>query len=575
MAPPADPTHPANEPPRALEGATAEAQAQPDDLGPGCVECRVGSSRRVIDVEALGEVVLGRSSEATLVIDDERVSRRHLKLEVRDSVLVATDLGSRNGTLLNGRRLEGERRLRAGDRLDVGPAQLLAGGAAYASRLLGEGDLIDRLDEEIERARAFQRPLGLVGITVLGPTHAIDGATERVLGRIGPGATAGEYAAGRVLVILPERNLEAAAALGRAWTALVEEVAGVRATVTAAGLPESGTEADELVAVAFRAPRAQSVTPAPAAALIAEDPRTREVFETARRVGRSLAIVLITGESGAGKEWVAAEIHKSGPRGAGPYVRINCAALPETLIESELFGHERGAFTGADRRRVGRIESAHGGSLFLDEIGELPLSMQAKLLHVLEDRRVVRVGGNEAVPADVRFIAATNRDLEREVKAGRFREDLYYRLNAIGIEVPPLRERPRDLIALAEHFIVEAARGAGRRPPRMGPRFRAGLESYPWPGNVRELKNVIERAVVLGDADELTARELPDRLRATDAAPPADGPMRRRIEDVERQSLEAALSECGDNRTHAARKLGISRRALIYKLHKFDLIAKE
>jgi transcriptional regulator with PAS, ATPase and Fis domain len=284
--------------------------------------------------------------------------------------------------------------------------------------------------------------------------------------------------------------------------------------------------------------------------------------------------VLVTGETGAGKEWVASEIHRASPRGAGPYVRVNCAALPETLVEAELFGHEKGAFTGADRRRIGRLESAHGGTVFLDEIGELPLPMQAKLLHVLEDRAIVRVGANQPQPIDVRFVAATNRDLEGEIRAGRFREDLYFRLSAITIHMPPLRERPADLAALAEHFLVESARAAGRRPPRMSPGFRAALESYPWPGNVRELKNAIERAVVLGDGDELGARALPDRLRVTDAPPATAGPLRQRLDDVERTNLETALAETGGNRTHAARRLGISRRALIYKLQKTGLGAK-
>jgi DNA-binding NtrC family response regulator len=296
------------------------------------------------------------------------------------------------------------------------------------------------------------------------------------------------------------------------------------------------------------------------------------MFETARRAARANVTVLIVGETGSGKELVAEEIHHASPRADKPFVRLNCASLPETLLESELFGHERGAFTGAERKRVGYVESAAGGTLFLDEIGELPLGMQAKLLRVLEDCRVTRLGGSESIEVDVRFVAATNRNLEREVKAGRFREDLFFRLSALTIEVPPLRERPLDLEALAERFLRRAADAAGRRPPATGARFLAALRRYPWPGNIRELRNVIDRAVILADANELTPEQLPERFASGAEAPPAtSGPMRAQMDDLERRSLEQALSETGGNRTHAAKKLGISRRALIYKLKKYQL----
>ncbi len=552
---------------------TADAASHADEFGATSVEIELHGTRRRMDVAQAGELVIGRSSEATLAVDDERVSRRHLRIAVRDGVLVATDLGSRNGTLLNGRRMTGERRIHGCDVLEVGPLRIRAGGAAREAALLAEGDLINRLDQEVARARTFQRPLSVVGLALKGPQHEIDDAIARVSGRLGRPDSAGECGLGRFLVILPERRLEAASVLAASWKALAEGSAGVYATVCAAAVPDSGEEAGDLLAAVFSTGRHGQADPARRGP-IAEDPRSREVFKTARRVARSTASVLITGESGAGKEWVAHEIHTSGPRGAGPFVRVNCAALPELLIESELFGHERGAFTSADRRRIGRIEAAHGGTLFLDEIAELALPLQAKLLHVLEDRYVMRVGSNERVPVDVRFVFATNQDLESEVRAGRFRKDLYYRLSAITIQVPPLRERPADLRALAEHFLVEAARAAGRTPPRMDDSFRVGLETYSWPGNVRELKNVIERAIALSDRDVLSRSELPERLRSGDTAKMA-GPMRERMDGLELRSLEEALAECGGNRTHAARKLGISRRTLIYKLHKFGLLKKD
>jgi DNA-binding NtrC family response regulator len=557
------------------ETQTAELARDAELCPENCVEIELAGQRRLYDVAAQGELVIGRAPDVTLTVDDERVSRRHLRISVRDGALYAEDLGSRNGTLLNGRRLEGGRSLRGRDELEVGPVRIRAGGAARAAGLLDEGRLIDRLDEEVERAREFNRPFAVIGIFLEGPSGAIDLAVARLVAQLGPSEVAGEYALRRILVLSPERTLASANARLSSARTLLEDVAGVRVSARAAAVPETATEADALVAVAFGSEDEAPASSESGSKLVVEDPRTRAVFETARRVARSAATVLVTGESGAGKEWVAAEIHATSPRAAKPFSRINCAALPETLMESELFGHEKGAFTGADRRRIGRIESADGGTVFLDEIGELPLPAQAKLLHVLEDRRVIRVGSNDAHAVDVRFIAATNRDLEREVRKGTFREDLYYRLSAIAIHVPPLRERPADLIPLAESFVALAAKSGGRRPPRIGDAFKTALETYAWPGNVRELKNVIERAVVLGEGSELTSRELPERLRSADGPAPPTGPMRQRVDDVERRTLEEALKETGGNRTHAAKKLGISRRGLIYKLHKLGLIPND
>jgi DNA-binding NtrC family response regulator len=286
-------------------------------------------------------------------------------------------------------------------------------------------------------------------------------------------------------------------------------------------------------------------------------------LELARRAARRDTTVLLTGETGSGKEVVAAEIHRHSDRAHKPYVRLNCASLPSTLLESELFGHERGAFTGAQKRRIGFLEAAHGGTLLLDEIGELPLDMQAKLLRVLEDGRLTRVGGEEEIAVDVRFVAATHRDLDAEVAAGRFRQDLFFRINAITLKVPPLRERPRDLALLAQAFLQRAA--APRPAPRLSPEMVEALARYPWPGNVRELRNVIERAVVLSDGPELMLEHLPQRLSVLAA------PMREQVDELERRNLQEALRQTGGNRTHAAQRLGISRRSLIYKLKKYRI----
>jgi transcriptional regulator with PAS, ATPase and Fis domain len=255
-------------------------------------------------------------------------------------------------------------------------------------------------------------------------------------------------------------------------------------------------------------------------------------------------------------------------------VRINCGALPEQLIESELFGHEKGSFTGADRRKLGKFEAAHGGTLFLDEIGELRLDLQAKLLRALEARRVTRVGGNQEVDVDVRIVAASNRDLTAEAKAGRFRDDLFFRLSAFVVEIPPLRERPNEIGLLAELFARQLSVAANRPTPRLHEKALAILERYDWPGNVRELRNVIERALVLVDGDTIRVEHLPDMLR-DEPRPAVTGAIRSHLEQIERRAIEDALAAEEGNQTRAARRLGISRRTLIYRLEKYKLTRRD
>jgi DNA-binding NtrC family response regulator len=254
-------------------------------------------------------------------------------------------------------------------------------------------------------------------------------------------------------------------------------------------------------------------------------------------------------------------------------VALNCSALPENLLESELFGHERGAFTGADRRKIGYFEAAEGGTLFLDEIGEMGQEVQAKLLRVLETRTVTRVGGTEPISVDVRVVCATNRDLDNEVRRGRFREDLFFRLTGFTLLVPPLRNRVTEILPLAEHFAEHFARELGQARPALSAHARQVLESYRWPGNVRELRNAIERAVVLSTGPELAEDALPDRIRQKGSPKPKTS-MKRRVAEVERSAVVEALVECGYNQTHAAERLGISRFALIRLLNKYQIERK-
>jgi two-component system response regulator PilR (NtrC family) len=307
--------------------------------------------------------------------------------------------------------------------------------------------------------------------------------------------------------------------------------------------------------------------------VIGVSPVMASLFEMVRAIAPTSSTVLITGESGTGKELVARAIHGLSGRAQGPFVTVNCGALPDTLLESELFGHMKGAFTDARQDKKGLFEAAHGGTLFLDEVGETSPSMQVKLLRALQDRRIRRLGGTAEIPVDVRVIAATNLSLEDLVREKRFREDLYYRLQVIPIQTPPLRERREDIRLLAQHFLEQFARQMGKEVAKLSEAALVRLERYSWPGNVRELENVIERAVAL----ETTAAVLPERLPALlqDAARSDDGPpigpdfsLDAHLQAVERRFLAEALAQSGGDRSEAARLLGVNARRLRYLLQK-------
>ncbi len=297
----------------------------------------------------------------------------------------------------------------------------------------------------------------------------------------------------------------------------------------------------------------------------------RELFEALALVAPSDATVLITGESGTGKELVANAIHQNSPRRDKPFVKVNCAALHENLLESELFGHERGAFTGAAAQRKGRFELAHGGTLFLDEIGDMSPATQAKVLRVLQEGEFERLGGSRTLKVDVRVIAATHRDLEAMVAEGAFRQDLYYRLSVVPVHLPPLRDRPEDIPLLAEHFLRIYAEKNRKPVAGFTPEAMDLLVRHPWPGNVRELQNAVERAVILCLGERITPRELPPALQGPAGdepqAPTPAGP--RTLKDAERELILRTLEETGGNRTRAAQILGISRQTLINKLKEY------
>jgi two-component system response regulator AtoC len=522
---------------------------------------------RVIDLAEDAEVTIGRSRSATIAIDHERISRTHARFRRRGERLEVEDLDSRNGTLVNGTLVRGVTKLVAGDVVVVGPATILVGTTTplRGVRVVVDADAFDgRLRAELDRCARYRRVVAL-GLWRCDDDAQVDAAAARLRGM----DLVGDLGGGYYGVIVPEVDREVATKM------IADVTAGQPALAVAAVVdaPTHGRTADELIAAARAAARrgGRAATPAaPVDGPIVLSTAMKALYELVHRVADAAVTVLVLGETGAGKEHVAQAIHRASRRRAQPLVTINCAAVSETLLESEMFGHERGAFTGADRRRVGYFEAAAGGTLFLDEIGEMPASLQAKLLRVLERRAVTRVGGTDEIPVDVRIIAATHRDLPAEVAAGRFREDLYFRVSGFSVVVPALRDRREEIVPIAERFVREFAADHGRVGLQLGETARAALLAYDWPGNVRELRNTIERAVIMCDGARLDELDLPGRIAAQVAASGRNG-VRDQVADLERSALVSALAEERGNQTRAARRLGLSRRALIYKMEKYGL----
>jgi two-component system response regulator AtoC len=550
-----------------------------------------GPRTRVFDLREGQEVTFGRSRQASVEIEDQSVSRLHAAVVRRDGSLYVRDLGSRNGTRCNGVLIAVEQRLAAGDEISVGAASIVVGLTSRSRRPspAALGTFMERLGAEVDRAARYRRRLCLLMVRNEGPDAAMTAARQRLAAVLRRMDCMTQYGANEVGILLPETDREGGLATAYRLKRQAENES-VTAVVGLAVYPDEARDPDELVErareallVARRGEGDAGVAAAPPRAarardsLVVVDPAMQRVFDLAQRVAQTDITVLLQGETGVGKEVVAEEIHRLSPRAGGPLVRLNCASLPETLLESELFGSERGAFTGADRRRLGYFEAASGGTLLLDEIGELPEGTQVKLLRVLETRTIVRLGDTQEQPVDVRVIASTNRDLEEQVGRGRFREDLFYRLSAFTLLVPPLRDRRSEVGPLCRLFAGEIAARIGVPFPELSGAALTALQGYAWPGNVRELRNVIERAVVLCSG-AIGVDELPDRLRtaipAGGSTPPPDpssAAIRDRVAAVERRTIEEALAACGGNQTKAARRLGISRRALIYKMEKHGL----
>ena len=522
-----------------------------------------------------GVVTIGRDGEDDVRLDDAEASRHHARLYVGPTLEIE-DLGSMNGTRLRGELVPPGRRavVLPGEAISIGWATLMIQRrrpVVRIRRLPTHAYFEGRLEEECERASATGATFAVVRLHVAPGTTA-ETASGIVATLLRPGDVLASYGPDEYELLLLESNRKRAEGVAERML----EGLGRRAIDARSGLaffPTDGRSADGLIARACERVQGRDVSGPPSADEIRCGPEMRRVHLLARRAAAANINVLILGETGVGKEVLAESIHAQSPRADKPFVRLNCAALSPSLLESELFGHEKVAFTDAHEAKPGLLESAEGGTVLLDEIGELPSPLQVKLLRVIETRQVMRVGALKPRAIDVRFLAATNRILEDEVARGAFRQDLYYRLNGISLVIPPLRARTDEIAPLARLFLDAAAKRDGRPLPVLSAAAVKLLESYPWPGNIRELRNDVERALLLSTGDSITPEDLPlEKMRGTPAAmaaaPAAPAPA---IRGDDYQRIIDSLAQCSGNQTRAARLLGMSRRTFCARLKAYNI----
>ena len=519
----------------------------------------------------LGTITIGRAGDNAVRIDDVSISRSHAVLHL-DAPMRIVDTGSNNGTWVRDRRIAPHtpEEVRLNEAILLGSVTVIVQrrSARMEQRTIHAHAYFEsRLQEEC--ARALRRNLHFMLVHIAGDHDAkLDDVVTACLDEEHVVAT---YAPGELEILLVDSEPDAGCRLiDRLEAALSER--RIEARIGSAWYPRDGRDPSALVARArSRAIDDVNVESEWSEVVVADD-RMTALHKLVARVAAADISVLLQGETGVGKEVIAELIHRQSARADKPFLKLNCAALSETLLESELFGHEKGAFTGAVQAKPGLLEVAEGGLVFLDEIGELLLATQAKLLRVLDERKLMRVGGLSPRPIDVRIVSATNRDLDAEVQRGTFRRDLLYRLNAMSIIIPPLRERPNEIAPLVRRFLHTFSDKLGRSPPRISDRALAMLRAYSWPGNVRELRNVIERALVVSSSDVLDVDDLPqDKMRSAFSSTPAlqfHATAARELAATERQQILEALEACGGNQTNAAKLLGIARRTLINKLDK-------
>jgi two-component system, NtrC family, response regulator AtoC len=534
-------------------------------------------------------VVIGRSEPADVVVPDASVSRAHARATWEDGMLTIEDLESRNGTWVRGQRILGKRKLIPNEPFQLGSITASLNLTVHVDGLIARSTLpyarfVARLDDEVHRARTLKQSLSVLVVSPLrGELPLADWLrTVRACIRTDDPVTA--YSDRALMVMLPGMDSSAAQETARAIverkTRLAVGVASLPPILTSQALIENAWEAHRSAnrndPVRIAAPTASAALAAPRD-LVAETPVMRELVALARRLASLPSAVLIQGETGTGKEAIARLLHDEGPRARGPFVAINCGAIPATLLEDAFFGHERGAFSGADDSRAGAFERAQGGTLFLDEVGDLDLRAQAALLRAIEQRTIMRIGGAEEIAIDARFVSATHRDLARMVEAGSFRRDLYYRLSAISLAVPPLRSRREDIDKLIDVILRDACVRCGVPEAGIEEDARRALIAQDWPGNVRELRNVIERAVVLCAPMPIRLADLKDQVGTPSSAPepPASEPgqvdLKKLLREYEERILEDALRQAGGNQTQAAKALRMPLRTFVYKLKQLGI----
>ena len=542
-------------------------------------------------------LVIGRDPTVEIPIAHRSLSRRHARVTLTDGEVWVEDLESRNGTRVNGEPAD-RRRLEQGDLLTLGAISAsLHFPAEIREALVGHDRFSLLLAHEIERAQSFRRTLALLTLEV-DPARLDDDAgwPIRVARALRTSDRISVYAPGRVEAFAAEVDETQLERLARS----TQLALGEGARCGAALFPRHASSREALIAAAHEALlRADDSHPCVLAPSLAQPswvkgssppPRSevggttmRRLEQTIARIAASDSPVLVYGETGVGKEVAARAIHHASGRGEQPMCCVNCAALPLSLLESLLFGHEQGAFTGAASRKLGIFESASGGTVFLDEIGELPAAAQAALLRVIDQRRLRRVGGNEEIAVDVRVLVATHRDLAAMCDAGTFRRDLYYRLNVFTLEVPALRRRKSEIPELVEAFLATANRDNRRTIEGIDEPAMRQLLSYDWPGNIRELRNVIERAVVVAEGLTITVEDLPDVVQeagpcegdlpsgGSDAGGAVTTDLRRRLERYEARMIEEMLDETDGNKTEAARRLRLPIRTLSRKIRRYGI----
>jgi two-component system response regulator AtoC len=561
-----------------------------------------------------GTVTIGRIAACEVQLRDPTTSRKHAQLRIDGEHIYLSDLGSFNGTAVNGETVRGERELHSGDLIQICGTAITfhvpeRRGVVAQPTVVGESVFHPRLAIELERCRRFSRQFALFAVRVVGESQLRKGgaALAAALRAIDTVATDGDTG---LLVLAPELGIDEVEPIAKI---MLSALGPLVAHVGVATYPDDGVDAATLLATSRAAAREAGAGEMFTAGRIARrldlgtvkivvaDPAMMRTFALIERLAVSELPVLIQGETGSGKESAAAAVHHYSRRRNGPLVTINCAAIPENLVESELFGHEKGAFTGAVATREGLFEAGSGGTVFLDEVGELPLAVQAKLLRALDTHKVTRVGGTSERPIDVRIVAATNRDLQVEVKERRFREDLYFRLGGATIPLPPLRDRLRDLPLLARELLALACVRMKRDPVTLSGAAMQAIASYRWPGNVRELRNAMEFAAAQVDGDEVERWHLPPAVTGEpgDDAPgraqepvagdtssdsifqsphrtprrPADSfrPIAEELRALERKRMVQALITADGVQTRAAQLLRMPRRTFVAKMKEYAI----